>query len=209
MQLERVAADYLQHDKLSPVDETPKPAWGTGPDGRSVNIEADIRFGQIFTEWQADACRHEKTGIVRWINAGNQVCYNWFCAHCGLKLSSNIPHSAADAHGVVKATLDDLASRTKSYVAQRQLRLDAMIYAAAERVQPATRQDYSDYLRSPAWRALRDKVLDRARGVCEGCLDARAEHVHHKSYDHKGSEFAFELLALCAGCHHRLHDREP
>ena len=64
---------------------------------------------------------------------------------------------------------------------------------------------YDKYLRSPAWRSLRQRVMRRAGGVCEGCLERRATQVHHLTYDHVFNEFAFELRAVCDGCHARLH----
>ncbi len=64
---------------------------------------------------------------------------------------------------------------------------------------------YREYMASPAWGRRRAKVMERARGTCEGCLTKPAEHVHHRSYAHFGAEFAFELLALCEDCHSRWH----
>lgn len=201
----QTAADYRESTKRHPVDEVELPRWAEGPDGRYVDISDDDRFADLFALWQDDACEHPKTGIVRWTNAGSQTCFNWFCAHCGAKLSPNIPHALAKEHGVVNAALDDLASRSRVYVATREQRLTDIRNAAAQRVQPGAREEYDDYLRSDRWRTLRGKILKRAAGVCEGCLDAPAEHVHHMTYDHKGAEFAFELRALCAGCHKRIH----
>jgi|SRR6185437_229413 len=66
-------------------------------------------------------------------------------------------------------------------------------------------KQYNRYLESPQWVTTRDKVLQRAHGVCEGCLERPAIHVHHQTYAHLGREFMFELLALCEECHARLH----
>ncbi len=64
---------------------------------------------------------------------------------------------------------------------------------------------YNAYLLSPAWKAKRQKVLERAGGMCEGCLTRYATQVHHKSYDHAGEELLFELVAVCDRCHRVLH----
>lgn len=207
-QIAKSAIDYLQRDKRQYLDETPRPVWADGPDGRPTKIDADTRFDQLFAEWQADACEHPETGIIRWVNGGNQACYNWFCRDCGQKLSTNIPHALAEAHGVKSCDLDTLASRERTYLARRQDRLDTFKRQAAERAQPENRGEYDDYLRSPRWLAMRSRIFQRAGHRCEGCLDAPAVHVHHLTYAHRGDEFAFELLALCAACHHRLHDQE-
>lgn len=205
----KTALDYLQAGRRHPVDEQTIPEWGTGPDGRRVNISRDERLPGLFAAWLADACLHERTGIVRWVNAGNATCFNWFCPDCGTQLSQNVGHETALAHGFVDrddATKDSMASRFNSYRDERARRLERLIAEAAERAQPGERQEYGDYLRSPRWRALRSKILARAGGQCEGCLEAPADDVHHLTYSHRGAEFAFELVALCRDCHSRWHE---
>jgi len=65
--------------------------------------------------------------------------------------------------------------------------------------------EYSAYLQTPEWAARRRLVLERANGLCEGCRKLPATDVHHLTYEHMGEEFLFELVALCGGCHSRLH----
>lgn len=64
---------------------------------------------------------------------------------------------------------------------------------------------YADYLRSAEWAARRDKVMERASHRCEGCRERLATDVHHLTYEHVTQEFLFELVALCAECHDRIH----
>ena len=67
---------------------------------------------------------------------------------------------------------------------------------------------YSAYLRSPRWRRLRDRVLQRDRFTCQACLSRAATQVHHLSYelyDRIGSSAAFECVAICEPCHHKIH----
>ena len=66
---------------------------------------------------------------------------------------------------------------------------------------------YNDYLSSPAWSAIRSKVIERAHNRCEGCRAAGIEHVHHLTYDRVGWELLFDLVALCRNCHDRAHGR--
>jgi hypothetical protein len=68
------------------------------------------------------------------------------------------------------------------------------------------KREYERYLDSPEWKAKRARVLDRAKGTCEGCLEKTATQVHHPTYKHIKCEFMFELIAVCDGCHARLHD---
>lgn len=207
METIKTALDYLSTAQPHPIDETPKPLWAKGPDGRMVNISGDERFDGLFTDWLADACQHERPAIVKSANAGNQWMYRWYCRDCGCKLSSNIKAAAAQQQKVFDVDLDALASRSNVYRDQREKRLLKMAEEAAERAQEGNRLAYDDYLRSDAWRRLRARVLQRAKGTCEGCLERAAEHVHHLTYEHIGNEFAFELRALCEPCHHRIHEK--
>lgn len=58
---------------------------------------------------------------------------------------------------------------------------------------------------NPKWRALRELVMRRAGGTCEGCGVRPAVQVHHLTYDHLGDEFLWELRAVCVPCHERIH----
>ena len=69
-------------------------------------------------------------------------------------------------------------------------------------------QSYGPYLSSPEWADKRQRVLARARWVCEGCGERPPTQVHHLTYEHVGAEFLFELVALCEPCHDRIHDVE-
>lgn len=67
--------------------------------------------------------------------------------------------------------------------------------------------DYNKYLDSPQWREKRARVLKRDGGLCQCCLKNMATQVHHKSYefvDLKGSEPAFDLVAICGPCHEQI-----
>jgi 5-methylcytosine-specific restriction endonuclease McrA len=52
---------------------------------------------------------------------------------------------------------------------------------------------------------VRAKVIKRAGGICEGCLTCAATDVHHLTYRNLFAEFMFQLVALCRGCHDRVH----
>lgn len=67
---------------------------------------------------------------------------------------------------------------------------------------------HKKHLDSEKWKNLRRLIMDRANGICEGCLTNPAEEVHHKTYAHLGDEFCFELIALCRKCHSRYHGAE-
>jgi 5-methylcytosine-specific restriction endonuclease McrA len=65
---------------------------------------------------------------------------------------------------------------------------------------------YNAYLLSPAWRALRAKVLQRDKLVCQGCgRPGAATQVHHLTYDRVFREMMFDLVSVCDACHKAIH----
>jgi len=189
--------------KMHWCDEQPCPEWGTGPDSRPVKITSDERLLGLFAQWQSDACSHDATEIVRQPDSLGRDQYYERCTSCGLRLSSAISHSKVSA--VSDRTADEMEALARAYVQSRREQLDKIARDAAERCQPANRKTYDDYLRSPEWKRRAAKIMERAKGVCEGCLTKEATEVHHLTYEHIGAEFAFELVALCSHCHDRYH----
>lgn len=64
---------------------------------------------------------------------------------------------------------------------------------------------YHRYLESPKWKRLRDAVVDRENGVCQGCGAESIEEVHHTTYSHIGDELLYQLVGLCCNCHRKAH----
>ena len=67
---------------------------------------------------------------------------------------------------------------------------------------------YSEYLKSPKWKTIRNKVMIRDNHTCQGCLAVRAEEVHHKTYANVGNELMYQLISLCRKCHKTAHDKK-
>ena len=70
-------------------------------------------------------------------------------------------------------------------------------------------RNYSQYLRSSLWRAIRIYIYQRADGKCEDCYENQPAVIHHLSYDietMRGCCF-ITLLALCDDCHLAFHGR--
>jgi 5-methylcytosine-specific restriction endonuclease McrA len=65
---------------------------------------------------------------------------------------------------------------------------------------------YNEYLLSPEWYARRLAVLKRDGNKCRACQDD-ASQVHHLTYERVGKEPLEDLVAICDGCHERLHQR--
>lgn len=65
------------------------------------------------------------------------------------------------------------------------------------------REAYNAYMKSDAWRALREKKLKKVKYHCEDCGSADRLSVHHLTYKHFGHEKYTELKVLCDSCHAR------
>ena len=66
---------------------------------------------------------------------------------------------------------------------------------------------YRHYLKSPAWRVLRARQLQRSP-VCEACGSPYRLHVHHVRYRKAWQDSRVEdLQTLCKRCHDRKHPR--
>lgn len=164
---------------------------------------------------QNDDCDHRSVDIRAFTCRNGTVQYVKQCLRCGDKVGSPIRKDAAAAARGDPAMIPPFDERARDeWRQQRQQRqmdeIDAQ-RAEAKRQRDAESQAwrawYDAYLQSPAWQRTRAKVFQRARGRCEGCLEAAAEVVHHLTYRHAGNELLYELVALCRDCHDRAHDR--
>lgn len=125
--------------------------------------------------------------------------YQYQCLACGAE-SGTVKASEAERLRLPTSPWDDAIvkrwsdARHQVYVEQR------------EDEKAEWFRKYSEYLKTPAWQAKRQKVLKRANGICEGCGEKPPVQVHHKTYEHVGDEFLWELAAVCMDCHERAHD---
>lgn len=69
-----------------------------------------------------------------------------------------------------------------------------------------TGMDYSLYLRTDHWQAVRKAAHERAGGRCQVCNSDAALHVHHRTYQRRGRELPEDVIVLCANCHKLFHD---
>ena len=75
------------------------------------------------------------------------------------------------------------------------------------KIEKANRTEfYNQYMKSDKWKAIRLKVLKRDNNVCQACLEAPAQDVHHLTYCNIGDELMYELISVCRDCHfNRIH----
>lgn len=70
----------------------------------------------------------------------------------------------------------------------------------------AHNQDYTDYIQSEAWAAVRQEAFRIHGRKCARCLGTNQLHVHHKTYKNfKNEDVQNDLVPLCRLCHKKLH----
>ena len=159
-------------------------------------------------------CRCEKTHLTRRMQEGGSIAYYMQCLRCGRATSTALAkQKAADLlRRMGLQSLEDLAPWDKKLRDDYEKQISALYAQKAlqreidwnDKSWERT-EEYRAYLLTPEWRTRRNLVMRRAEGRCEGCGTADAAHIHHLTYKHRGCEFLFELVALCAGCHERIH----
>lgn len=69
--------------------------------------------------------------------------------------------------------------------------------------------DYRDFLKTPYWKAISLNVKRKSKFVCGECKE-KGKHlnVHHKTYEHHGSEHKHleDLECICEECHRKVHN---
>ena len=67
---------------------------------------------------------------------------------------------------------------------------------------------YKDFLATPYWKAIAQYKKYKSHYKCELCNSNNQLAVHHKTYEHHGSEIWHmeDLIVLCKDCHEKFHD---
>lgn len=152
------------------------------------SYKSEIRFGH---------CQHADMRLVVSTKSNGNKLYQRQCFDCGHK-EGELAYAK-----LTKAEMDAAIPRIHLVETIRERQADDEYIAQAR-----WWGWYNEYLKSPVWRAKREKVFARAKNTCEACGDAPAYQVHHLTYDNVGREPLFDLVAVCAECHKILHDKE-
>lgn len=150
------------------------------------------------------SCSHERTELRSRKIAGGGIQRVYQCLRCGEPSSSPISREKALelCGGKEPLPFDDVLKQT--WEQSRALGTEKILEEHKEKFW----QGYDSYLSSDKWKLKREAVINRANGICEGCGKESASEVHHLSYEHVGDEFLFELVAICAVCHERIHPED-
>ena len=69
------------------------------------------------------------------------------------------------------------------------------------------RAKYTDYLKSPEWKKIRNSVLERDNFRCAVCGSTDGLNIHHITYENifNEQENLSDLVTLCRKCHETIH----
>ena len=104
--------------------------------------------------------------------------------------------------------LCDTCSREQRYCHEQQVQAVGLAHQA--RKAQLRRMTLAEYLKTPEWRALRNRALIQAGNRCQVCSKHNLQlDVHHNSYQRYGDEQLSDLVVLCRDCHQHFHGILP
>jgi hypothetical protein len=149
-------------------------------------------------------CKHENTEI-RFMASCGQIKSQ--CLNCGQSTSNAISHSKFS-----KEEIDTLPRFDEQLRADWWNNKDLRRKEVAESFAQEAKQKladrkllYHDHLKSEKWKEKRRLVIQKQNNICQGCLNAEIDDIHHLSYDNLGDELLFQLIGLCRDCHKKTH----
>lgn len=167
-------------------------------------------------------CKHEETEFRRQRigRDGSEKYYKTLqCIKCGRRLKNpggGMWWKVDDGEDVKALPLYDADLENDTINAERELakknwRLEREKEAKIAQVEAEIKYQarhiaYESYIQgSSAWQDKRQDVLERCKGICEGCGKERATCVHHTNYDTLYNELLYSLKGLCSTCHKIAH----
>ncbi|MEP7348865.1 MAG: hypothetical protein ABI668_02810 [Sphingorhabdus sp.] len=171
--------------------------------GQMVSLNQTSELESDYRRWLQSDCAHPEYAMRKVKPSNGSWMYRNQCVNCGRPNGQWVKKSLIpNADVISQAPLDQLAA----YEKQRYSELKQIRQQHFETQAGRGNAEYAAYLSSPAWKAKRQKVLVRANGRCEGCGENSATQVHHLTYQHIYNGFLWELVAICDGCHDRVHE---
>lgn len=157
-------------------------------------------IAEVSTRWSALACNEHDLKLVRRTLKNDSKAIVHQCIRCGMQVGS--PVKRLPEHD----RLQDFDSQIAlEYSKTRKQQWREICREIDARARAEWKREYHDYLKTPEWAEIRQSVLEREKHLCQGCRRSKATQAHHTTYQNVGSEFIFELVALCRPCHERYH----
>ena len=126
------------------------------------------------------------------------------CPQCGSTCSNSLAHKSMTQEQMESALPFDYKRREQGWDFSSESRQMQRAHGIKP-MDSIKRDSYDDYLRSPEWKAKRQIIIKREANICQGCLSAPIEEVHHSTYSNIGDELMFQLIGLCSNCHRKVH----
>jgi 5-methylcytosine-specific restriction endonuclease McrA len=165
-------------------------------------------YAEISKEVEARyACPHSKTILRNKPDKIGRPMIAHQCLRCGSKVGAYQPSSSYSKAEQQNLPIWD-RELEKSYSSGKYKEMARLWQAEQDKEKADWRRRYEAHLQSAKWKALREKVIERAKGYCEGCGHNKATQAHHLSYERMGEEMLFDLVAVCDDCHLRIHLKE-
>lgn len=150
------------------------------------------------------ACDHAETEVRRLVASNGVRHYREQCLRCGDSLRAVRVKDVPLRLQVHPVDFDDELRKAWGTAKWERFRAIQEETKSVEREE--RRRAYHAYLATPMWAVRRQRVLDRAGDLCEGCRRCPPVEVHHLTYERVGREMLFDLVAVCRACHEAIHD---
>jgi hypothetical protein len=163
---------------------------------------------EIWNEIEAKyACDHSQKILCNKPDKNGRPLVAEQCVNCGKRVGNAHP-----ARNFSRPELEALPLWNReletTYSKRKWAELSFLNKAEKDKEDEAWWNRYEAHLQSPKWKALREKVIERANGICEGCGHNRATQAHHLTYERVGDEMLFDLVAVCESCHSKVHRKK-
>lgn len=66
---------------------------------------------------------------------------------------------------------------------------------------------YDEYLKTEHWRRVASEAKAKSGSRCAICNADGVLHAHHRTYERRGFEEPGDVIALCADCHAKFHNK--
>lgn len=123
------------------------------------------------------------------------------CIACGKRMSKDI-----SAENFSTAQLDSMP-KWDMELQQRFYALAGIAWYEQKKSKDgfAQLENSEDYLLSEKWKNISNRVMQRAKKICEGCGLKPAIQIHHLTYRRFGDEMLFDLVAVCEECRGKIN----